>query len=220
MLVLIKIVVLSGLFFVQSAIAGQVYETFPVQINSKASYVFYSHGLIVEGTNPRPVNARWGTYEFPKIKAALSDESYHLIAYQRPKNTNPHTYAKKLVTDINKLIEFGVPTKNIALVGFSRGGEITALASHYLRDNHIKVVIMAACAGLLKAEENIDVVGHIYSIYETSDSVGSCQFLIDRSKDVSSFKEVSITTGKEHGAFYRPMKEWLIPVKQWLNEGT
>jgi len=220
MLVLIKIVVLSGLFFVQSAIAGQVYETFPTQINSKASYVFYSHGLIVEGTNPRPVNAGWGTYEFPKIKEALSDKNYHLIAYQRPKNTNPHAYAKKLVTDINQLVELGVPTKNIALVGFSRGGEITALASHYSRDNHIKVVIMAACAGILKAEPNIDVVGRIYSIYETSDSVGSCQFLMDRSKAVSSFKEVSISTGKEHGAFYRPMKEWVIPVKQWLNEGT
>jgi hypothetical protein len=30
------------------------------------------------------------------------------------------------------------------------------------------------------------------------------------------FSEISISTGKEHGAFYRPMPEWVKPLKTWL----
>lgn len=35
------------------------------------------------------MNPRWGTYEFPMIKDALSDDEYNLIAYHRAKNTKP-----------------------------------------------------------------------------------------------------------------------------------
>ncbi|WP_257171975.1 hypothetical protein [Colwellia sp. M166] len=60
------------------------------------------------------------------------------------------------------------------------------------------------------------VYGVVHSIYETSDMVGSCQFLINQSSNVSSFNEISISTGKEHGAFFKPISEWVKPVKNWL----
>ena len=47
-------------------------------------FVFYSHGLIVEGSNQTPKHDRFGMYDFPSVKHALADQKYNLIAYHRP----------------------------------------------------------------------------------------------------------------------------------------
>ncbi|GHE91831.1 alpha/beta hydrolase [Thalassotalea profundi] len=199
------------------ALAGEIFDTFPLTVKANEKYVFYSHGYIVEGTNPRPVNPRWGTYEFPMIKQALSDKNYNLIAYHRAKNTNPNEFAKRLADDVRLLIKKGVPANNISLVGFSRGGTITIMTSNLLANNQLNFIILAGCSSYIKESIKIVVHGKIYSILETSDDlVGSCQFLIDRSKNVTRFTEQSISTGKEHGAFYTPRPEWVTPVKKWL----
>ena len=38
--------------------AVEVYETFPEAIDPSERYVIYSHGFIVEGSDPRPTVAR------------------------------------------------------------------------------------------------------------------------------------------------------------------
>ncbi|WP_217274058.1 alpha/beta hydrolase [Shewanella sp. VB17] len=205
-----------GLFLSSSCIANNIYESFPNEIKPNEKYVFYSHGFIVEGKNPTPINPRWGMYDFPEIKKSLSDDSYNLIAYHRPKDTNPREFAKKLTENANALINNGVKPENITFVGFSRGGAITVLTSNYLASEKVNFVILAGCSKVIKNNPELEVIGHVFSVFETSDGVGSCQFLIDRSKKVNTFKEISITTGKEHGAFYKPLPEWIIPVKKWL----
>jgi len=214
------IAVMVFLAFIHSddVFAGQLYPYFPSEIKADEKYVFYSHGFIVEGTNATPVNPRWGMYDFPGIKKALSDSHYNLIAYHRVKGTNPRAFAKKLAKDIKELVANGVPYENIALVGFSRGGAITVLTSYYVGSDKLTAIILAGCGRLLHQNPDVVLFGNIYSIYETSDGVGSCQYVIDRSKGVSSFNEISISTGKEHGAFYNPIKEWLLPVKNWLKK--
>jgi len=207
---------LATLLFSLSCAAGQVYTAFPETVQPSQTYVFYSHGLIVEGDNPTPVNPRWGTYDFPAVKQALADDAYNLIAYHRPKNTNPESFARKLASDIDRLVSKGVSQENIVLVGFSRGGEITAITSNIVASDKMKSIILAGCAGYVKHNKALQVHGDVYSIYETSDEVGSCQFLIDRSPAVKAFQEISISTGKEHGAFYTPIDEWVVPVKNWI----
>ena len=199
-----------------NAYANNLYEHFPTQINADEKYVFYSHGLIVEGKNPTPTHPRWGVYEFPKVKVALTSEHYNLIAYHRALDTKPRVFAKKLASDVNLLIKKGVKAENISLVGFSRGGEITILASSYINSTAVNVVLLAACSSFMKEHVEFTVVGNFYSIYETSDGVGSCQFLVDKSDKVNTMQEIAISTGKEHGAFYRPIPEWIVPVKSWL----
>lgn len=193
-----------------------MYEQFPNKVDPKAKYVFYSHGKIVEGENTNPISPRWGEYKFPKVKEALSSDNYSLIAYHRPKGTKPKEFALKLSADIEKLITLGVKPQNISLVGFSRGGEITILTSNNLKNPKVNIILLASCASFMKGRDIFKVYGNVYSIYETSDMVGSCQFLIDQSPNVSSFKEISINTGKEHGAFFTPIPEWIKPVKSWL----
>jgi len=204
------------LLFSPLSFAGKIYEEFPEEISINEKYVFYSHGLIVEGDNSTPISPKWGKYEFPKVKEALSDEGYNLIAYHRPENTNPLEYAEKLAGDVHALMEQGVSPENITLLGFSRGGEITILASNNLKHKKIRVVLLASCPVFMKDRTDYEVYGNIYSVFETSDMVGSCQFLIDQSQNVDSFNEIAISTGEEHGAFFRPMSEWVIPVKTWL----
>jgi len=200
-----------------TSLAGEIFNEFPSNVKADEKYVFYSHGFIVEGSNPRPVNSSWGTYEFPMIKNALSDVQYNLIAYHRAKDTKPKVFAKKLASDVRLLIKKGVPAKNISLVGFSRGGAITILTSSILANNELNFIILAGCGSYLNDTPDLVVYGNIYSMIETSDDlVGSCQFLINRSIGVTRFIEKSISTGKEHGAFYTPLPEWIIPVKKWL----
>jgi len=207
------------LFASSFTIAAEVYDKFPEKINAQESYVFYSHGFIVEGTNPTPKNARWGVYEFPEIKASLSDSEYNLIAYHRPKGTDPLAHAKSLANDVKNLLSQGVKANKITIMGFSRGAFITSLASHYLQDNPVNTVLLAGCGRIVSNKyADIKVNGEFLSVYETTDGASSCQKLIKRSDKLQSFNEISISTGKEHGAFYRPMSEWVVPVKSWIKQ--
>ncbi|WDE14578.1 alpha/beta hydrolase [Thalassomonas haliotis] len=199
------------------SIAGELYSDFPEKIRPGEKYVFYSHGFIVEGTNPRPENKRWGVYEFPAIKRALTAPNYNLIAYHRPAKTNPVAFAEKMADDIRTLLARGVKAQDIYLMGFSRGGAISILTSNVLKQDKINLVILAGCSKYMKNNSQYRMYGKVYSIYETSDGVGSCQFVVDRSPRVQAFEEIAISTGKEHGAFYRPIPQWLVPVKKWLN---
>ncbi len=190
---------------------------FPDKIDKNTRYVFYSHGYIVEGGNPTPVHPRWGTYDFPAIKSALADPDYHLIATHRPAGTSPFVYAEKLAAEVTTLVNNGVPASNIALIGFSRGGFITVITTGLLRNDKINIVLLAACNSRLAKRQDIRLYGHLLSVYETSDSVGSCEHLVDAHQTtVRSFQEVALSTGKEHGAFYTPEETWLAPVKNWL----
>lgn len=209
--------IIFTILFSSFSYGGEIFESLPDKINSSDKYVFYSHGFIVEGIDPTPIHERWGQYNFPAIKKELADSSYHLIATHRPAKTHPFEYAQQLSKQVTKLLKNGVPASNISLVGFSRGGFITAIASTNLKNMDINVVILAACTSGLAKKVEIAIYGHLFSVYETSDSVGSCGDVVARSVNtVSSYKEISISTGKEHGAFFIPRKEWIAPVKAWL----
>ncbi len=195
---------------------GELYGAFPDKVEPGEHYVFYSHGYIVEGDDTRPVHPKYGVYDFPAVLDALKHESYNLIAYHRAKNTEPFGYAKNLADDVRALMAKGVAPEQITLLGFSRGGALSVLAANELKQPGIKVAILAGCAGLVKSHPEVKVYGRVLSVYETSDRVGSCRFLIDRSQDVSAFEELAISTGKGHGAFYLPREEWVTPLKRWL----
>lgn len=212
----IKVIVLFISLTASLVSAASIWTSFPETIDPEANYVFYSHGFIVEGTNPRPENPRWGVYDFPAIKEALADDAYQLIAYHRPAGKAVAEHVQILVNDVQRLMAAGVKPEQISLVGFSRGGVISIQAASELNNPRLNLVIMASCfQGVLK-QQQLSISGRVLSIYETSDRPGSCQALIDRSEGVSSFKEVAISTGKEHGAFFMPRPDWLEPLKDWL----
>ena len=194
----------------------KIYSDLPENINPLQHYVFYSHGKIVEGNNPKPDHSQWGIYKFPAVKAQLADPSYTLIAPHRPKNVNAKDAAQQLANSVNQLLSQGVKAKNISLVGFSRGGAITLLAAQFLQSPKLNVVLLASCLPWMEKNGNYRLIGSVFSIYETSDTVGSCKALEEQSTEVVTFTELAITTGLSHGAFYSPNPVWLVPLKNWL----
>jgi hypothetical protein len=203
-----------------SSLAAQLYEQFPSVIHANERYVIFSHGLIAEGNDPRPVSPQYGLYDFPAIKQALfAGGGFNLIAVQRQKNLELDTHINQLVTWVHQLIKAGVKPNRITLVGFSRGGQLTALASSRLTSTNINTAILAICEdGDFTDDPQHPLTlagGHFLSIYETSDALGSCAKLARRSH-LLSFKEVAISTGKAHGAFFQPLPQWINPLKEWI----
>jgi hypothetical protein len=199
-----------------SASAVELYDRFPDSIHADERYVIYSHGLIVEGDDPKPVSPKYGQYDFPAIKQALFNQGgFNLIAYQRPKSAD-NSYADMLQSWVRRLLDAGIKPSRITLVGFSRGAQLTALASNGLATAGINTALMAICeAGEVSHAPGLNLGGNLLSIYETSDELGSCEKLTAKSH-LKSFKEVAISTGKKHGAFFQPLPEWMRPLKAWI----
>lgn len=197
----------------------QIYEQFPSAIHANERYVIFSHGLIAEGEDPKPVSPKYGVYDFPQIKEALfKDGGFNLIAVQRKKGVELENHVNQLESWVHRLLDAGVQPSRVTLVGFSRGGQITALASSHLASEGINTAILAICsAGDFTVDSGPPIVlgGNVLSIYETSDELGSCSKLADRSH-LRSFKEVAISTGKAHGAFFEPRPEWIDSLKAWI----
>lgn len=195
-----------------------LYESFPTTINPDERYVFYSHGLIVEGNNPRPEHAEYGVYDFPAVKDSLfSIGGFNLIAHHRPANTDITEYVNQFSQWVNQLLDAGVPATNITLIGFSRGSHLTALTAAKFNEHPINTVLMAGCFDDdMNFNPPISLSGRFLSIYETTDAAGSCRKLGERGSLIS-FEEQAITTGKKHGAFYTPSMAWIAPIQQWMN---
>lgn len=200
-----------------TSVAVEIYDHFPDTIHAQERYVIYSHGLIVEGKDPKPISPKYGQYDFPAIKQALfSGGGFNLIAYQRPKNSDFDAYVETLKEWVKRLLDAGVSPQHISLVGFSRGGQMTAYASSDLAAEGINTALLAICTdGDFAREPPLILGGNLLSIYETSDELGTCTKLAARSH-LTSFKEVAISTGKRHGAFFQPLQEWLMPLKAWI----
>jgi hypothetical protein len=198
--------------------AVEIYSRFPHTIQASERYVIYSHGMIVEGDDPKPVSPQYGQYDFPAIKQALFNAGgFNLIAYQRPKSTDD-SYADTLKSWVKRLLDAGVKPSRITLVGFSRGAQLTALASSGVAAEGINTALLAICEdGDVSHAPGLVLGGNLLSIYETSDELGSCRKLSARSH-LKSFKEVAISTGKRHGAFFQPLPQWTEPLKAWIAE--
>lgn len=196
--------------------AIEIYDRFPDSIHATERYVIYSHGMIVEGDDPKPVSPKYGQYDFPAIKQSLFREGgFNLIAYQRPKSSDD-SYADMLKSWVRRLVDSGVKPSRITLVGFSRGAQLTALASSALASAGINTALLAICEnGEVSQAPGLTLGGNLLSIYETSDELGSCATLAAASH-LKSFTEVPISTGKKHGAFFQPLPDWIRPLKAWI----
>jgi hypothetical protein len=197
--------------------AAQIYDQFPTEIHPNERYVIFSHGLIAEGDDPRPVSPKYGVYDFPGIKQALfAGGGFNLIAVQRRKNIEFDDHVAQLVAWVRQLEQAGVRPGRITLVGFSRGGQLTAVASGRLAAEGIGTAVLAICEnGDFSVDAPLALGGDFLSIYETSDSLGTCAKLAQRSH-LRSFKEVAISTGKAHGAFFEPRPDWINPLRSWI----
>ncbi len=208
------------LFFCHTAAEGR-----ELSKNGQLSkrHVFYLHGAIIELGDPRPNHKEYGVYDYPAIVSALSKYEFQVISEQRKRDTDHLLYATKVVDQVNSLIASGAKAENITVVGFSKGGMITAIVSSLLARDDVNFVIMATCGEWYDNDEylkSLRLRGNIFSVYEKSDIAGSCKSLASREPVPLSFAELGIDTGKKHGAFFLPREEWLNPVVSWIRRNT
>jgi hypothetical protein len=201
-------------------LTGIVMSSLPDAIDPNARYVIYIHGKIIEDEGVDAVSPQFGRYEFTDILNYLAKSGFITIGEVRSGSTEVDTYADHVEWQIESLLAAGVPGENITVVGFSKGGYITMLASSKLGKPDINFVLIAICNEETIASSNISLAGRILSLYETSDDYGSsCKPLIDKSPYVVEFEEIKFETGKEHGTFYAADPLWLDPMIRWINAG-
>jgi len=185
---------------------------------SQAATVFYLHGKIVEDKGDDAIHPIYGIYEYSKILSRLESAGHSVISEIRAAKTDRLVYADRIVKEIRTLIASGTAPRDIVVVGFSKGAQITILVSQRLARSDVRFVIQAVCGSWLSQNKDLRLYGEILSQYETSDGAGSCRNLFERSP--ASTCELPISTGLRHGAFYRPLDDWFVPQQEWIATGT
>ncbi|WP_255322797.1 alpha/beta hydrolase [Lysobacter sp. K5869] len=214
----LRLCLILSLLLIGSAHAGTVLSVPPERPERDRTYVFYLHGRIVEDRGVRPVDTRFGLYDYPAILDALSARGATVVSSQRPHDADVNESAGRVVAQIEGLLRAGVPEQRIVVVGFSKGGMIATHVSSFLRRPGVRYVLLAACWDR-QDEPQLRLTGRVLAMRETSDDLAgkSCRSLAERSERPVSFEELSLSTGKSHGAFYLPRREWLEPALDWIH---
>lgn len=182
-----------------------------------AKYLFYLHGKIVEDQSAKAVSEQNGTYEYDKIVEGFRDEGFNVLSEARPKDTDVEKYAEKIAAQIRELLKNGVAPENITVVGASKGAFIALLVSTFVKNKNVNYVILAGCGVNDEFLKLANLYGNVLSIYEKSDTTGSCQRLFDDAEGLNKRREIMLETGLAHGFIYKPMREWLVPTLNWAN---
>ena len=182
-------------------------------------HVFYFHGKIIEQQGKEAVSPEFGRYEFDSIVSTLENQGWKVYADIRPQDVNLEEYCQKVSRQVDSLVEkVKCQPENIAIIGASKGA-VMAMRVSDLNQYPINYVLLGANSDYI--EENYDwyMKGRILGIYEKSDTIADkdYQFWINRSKEAKEFNQLEINTGLNHGFIFWPLKEWVEPTVEWIN---
>lgn len=189
----------------------------PDQPDRRNRYLFYLHGLIIEEAGIRPKSEEHGYYEYQLILEELAKEGFTVISEAREKDTQVLSYAEKAVAQVKKLLGNGVAPDNIVIVGASKGGIISAYISSMLQEKDIHYLFLAGLFEKCLTDKNLKLYGDVLSIHDRSDKLSITPNLyFQRSEGLGKFREIVVTLDIGHGLIYRPYREWIDPLLEWL----
>ena len=211
------VLVLAVLSFVSISCAGEEASYgMPSAIDSSAKYMFFLHNYYVEKVGPD------GACKYYDILQAFADKGFTVISEVRSGKIVPSEYAKKIVGQVNKLLDAGVPPKNITIAGHSKGGVIVLCVASQLEKPGVGFVVMAGCEikPLAKAYPDFTKLkGDFLSVYASSDSIAeSCGTAFSSAIQGISSKELKLESGQGHKLFFQPEGVWFEPVIAWLKQ--
>jgi len=200
----------------------------PSAINPSARYVFFLHGKFVEKYGPNGRHPCFGIYDYHGIVKSFRNQGFIVISEVRTGGTKLDKYAKKIVRQIETLLSYGLSPEQITVVGFSKGSAITLLVSAMLKDFGVNFVMMSGCSlngtrVLDKYRKLIDqsiqcMQGRFLYIYDVSGQ--KCDVwrrILKNTPANGTFKEMMLKNGLGHSLFYRPRKDWIEPVTEWIS---
>lgn len=196
------------------------------EVKQGQKYLFYLHGGIIQSRGIDAVSPYWGRYEYTAILDTLRAFGFEVISEARPRDSDLAQYARKVSAEIDSLLDSGVSAEKIIVVGASMGAGIALDVAIRTRNSKIKYAVLGICReGSWQAylahysKDEIRLCGNFLSIYESSDSYGSCESYFKGQPCLSGFKEVRLNLNKGHGFLYKPYKEWVHPLVEWINGG-
>jgi dienelactone hydrolase len=179
-------------------------------------YIIYAHGRIVETQGRRPIDPAFGVYEYDAILDTMRQAGFEVLSEQRGPDANSDFEASRLSHQVDSLLGLGVRPEDITVIGFSKGGWISILASARLQNPRLGFVFMGACGPWSNDAADLHVSGRMLSLIETSDTLGvSCAPMFARKSANSVSREIALSLGLGHGTFYQPRKAWLAPALAW-----
>jgi pimeloyl-ACP methyl ester carboxylesterase len=185
-------------------------------------HLIYLHGRIVqEQQSARPRHPEFGYYELAKILEAFRARGFVVSGEMRPKAASVSESADRVVAQVRRLLESGVPADHVTVVGASMGAAIALLASARLQNPDVRFCVLGACLSEsvrgLRAEEGKGPSGRLLSIREASDAPRECEPWKNHLGSGSLVaREIVLHTGLGHGFLYRPLPEWVKPVVEWV----
>lgn len=201
--------------------AQSVSPMIPANPDTTQTFLFYLHGGIVQEQGINAVSPYYGKYEYLAILDSLSSKGYHVISEARPKGTEVKDYALKVKNQVDTLLSEGVAAENIVIVGASLGAYIAMETALQLKHPAIRYIIIGLCSVYARnyfGEYRVTYKGHFLSIYERSDSKGSCKAIFPPSSENLHFEEIELNTGLDHAFLYKPYKAWVQPVVNWVEQ--
>jgi hypothetical protein len=188
----------------------------PSSVDNSAKYLFFLHNYYVETNGPD------GACKYYDILQAFADNGFIVISEVRSGLVVPSEYAKKVVTQVKKLLAAGVNPENITITGHSKGGVITLSVASQLGIPKIGFIVMAGCEIMPLAKTYPDFTrlkGNFLSIYASSDAIASsCRKAFSKAIIGLSDKEIKLESNKGHQLFFQPEDIWFGPVMTWLNQ--
>ncbi len=192
----------------------------PDNPDSTKPYLFYLHGLIVEEAGIRPQSEEHGYYEYELILQELARAGFIIISEARAQGTQIKAYAENIAAQVKKLLAGKVTPGNITVVGASKGGVIASYVSAMLQEQEIQYVFLAGLFERCLQDEDLKLYGKILSIHDRSDKLSITPSLyFRRSEGLGVFKEVVLSLDIGHGLIYRPYREWIDPLLDWVKKG-
>ncbi len=191
----------------------------PEEVDTMKTYLFYLHGGVVQDQGRNAVSDYYGEYLYDAILDTLQNRGFIVISEVRPKDTDDDAYAQKISSEVKSLMSKGVSVNNIVIVGASAGAYLTLEVSKIINQREMRYVLIGLCSDYAVdyyAKDQAQIIGRFLSIYEKSDSKKSCKSIFaNRSKDIE-FTEIVLNMGIDHAFLYKPFKEWVDPICNWV----
>lgn len=183
-------------------------------------YIFFLHNRFIEDQPLTAEHPAYGRAEYKEILSAFEQADFTIISEKRPINTDVKAYAKKVVYQIDSLLQIGVSPTQITVIGTSKGGFIAQYVSTFLKNPTVNFVFIGCF------QENhivdfpeINFCGNILTIYEKTDNFGVSAIKRKETSTlkITRFKEIELNTQLKHGFLFKAMDEWIQPSIHWAN---
>ena len=187
------------------------------EINQQ-NYIFFLHNKFIEENDLDVEHLEYGKAEYLEIIKAFEKDNFIVISEKRKKNTDTKNYAKKVISQIDSLLNIGVKPNHISVIGTSKGGYIAQYVSTFKANPNINFVFISCYQDTdIENYPEINFCGNILTIYEKSDfyGVSAMQRKVTSKLKINQFKEIELNTNLKHGFLFKPLNEWIEPCKNW-----